>query len=513
MAKKTSSITFKDLVNSPIGIITEYIVDKLALEIGYKPLRNFISEIQTGKTPPMSNPEYYSSKDMEWIKPSDIGFEKYITGSDWISNIAVKENKATIYKPNTILIICIGGGIGRLGIVNKHCSSNQQITGILFKENIVAEFAYYFFLSRYKIFEENSSKSTLPIINQKGLGNLDFICPKEDIQKEIVRFLDYCKECLDEEIYPKKTAWNLSKEILDFANRTFKAYYTQKELLKEYKNQLTLIENLNQAILQEAVQGKLVPQDPNDEPASQLLERIKAEKAKTGKKEKPLPPIKPEEIPFEIPKNWVWCRLGEVINFTSGNNFESTDFFKGNGVKCIKITNAGVGQIIETDDVLPFEFLEKHSQFIVNEGDLILALTRPYISTGLKISICPPSYHKSLLNQRVAVIRPISGLISSFLFQFLSSSIILKIYQDKFDGQGQQPNLKKEDVTNLFFPLPPLSEQQRIVAEIEKQLGKTKELKAHIIANQQATEQLLKALLHGAFEVEEKEEKLIMRYL
>ncbi|AFK02680.1 restriction modification system DNA specificity domain-containing protein [Emticicia oligotrophica DSM 17448] len=290
------------------------------------------------------------------------------------------------------------------------------------------------------------------------------------------------------------------KEIVELEKKL-----VEKELEadKLYTHQLTLIENLNQAILQEAVQGKLVPQDPTDEPASQLLERIKAEKAKTGKKEKPLPPIKPEEIPFEIPDNWVWCRLGEIINFISGNNFESTDFFKGNGVKCIKITNAGVGQIIETDDVLPFEFLEKYSQFIVNEGDLILALTRPYISTGLKISICPPSYHQSLLNQRVAVIRPISGVISSFLFQFLSSSIVLKIYQDKFDGQGQQPNLKKEDVTNLFFPLPPLSEQQRIVAEIEKQLSKTKELKAHIIANQQATEQLLKALLHGAFEVEE----------
>ena len=91
---------------------------------------------------------------------------------DASSEIAVKDNKATIYKPGTILIICIGGGIGRLGITSKICSSNQQITGILFEKSILPEFAYYFFLSRYKIFEENSSKSTLPIINQKGLGNV-----------------------------------------------------------------------------------------------------------------------------------------------------------------------------------------------------------------------------------------------------------------------------------------------------------------------------------------------------
>ena len=286
MARETSSTIFKELVNSPVGIISEFIVNKLALEIGYEPLKNFIAQIQTGKTPPMNNPEYYSSNDMEWVKPSDIGFEKHITATDWISNIAVKENKATIYKPNTVLIICIGGGIGRLGIVNKTCSSNQQITGILFKESVLAEYGYYFFLSRYKIFEANSSKSTLPIINQKGLGNLDFICPKENVQKEIIKYLNYCKECLDKAIYPTSEKFKLDDKIFNFSIRAFKAYYTQKELLKEYKNQLTQIENLNQAILQEAVQGKLVPQNPKDEPASELIKRIKAEKEKLNKNDK-----------------------------------------------------------------------------------------------------------------------------------------------------------------------------------------------------------------------------------
>jgi len=85
-----------------------------------------------------------------------------------------------------------------------------------------------------------------------------------------------------------------------------------REVQDELSYQLRQLETLNQAILQEAVQGKLVPQDPTDGPASELLKRIKAEKAKSGKKEKPLPPIKPEEIPFEIPENWVWCRLGDL---------------------------------------------------------------------------------------------------------------------------------------------------------------------------------------------------------
>lgn len=505
MAKKTSSITFKDLVNSPIGIITEYIVDKLALESGYEPLRNFISEIQTGKTPPMSNPEYYSSKDMEWIKPSDIGFERYITASDWISNIAVKENKATIYKPNTILIICIGGGIGRLGIVNKPCSSNQQITGILFKENIVAEFAYYFFLSRYKIFEENSSKSTLPIINQKGLGNLDFICPKEDIQKEIVRFLDYCKECLDEEIYPENTAWNLSEEMLNFANLTFKAYYTQKELLREYKNQLTLIENLNQAILQEAVQGKLVPQDPTDEPATKLLERIKAEKAKSGKKEKPLPPIKPEEIPFDIPESWVWCRLGEVVltifDGPFGSHLKTSDYTT-EGIQVIRLENLGIMSFkSEKETFISESKYNTIKQHTVYEGDVIIG---SFLADGVRCLTLPKLNYTTIAKADCFTIRMNNEYVTNRYIMYLLNSFEMYCELSKLLRGMTRLRINTSQLKQVIIPLPSLSEQQRIVAEIEKQFAKTKELKEHIIANQEATEQLLKALLHGAFEVEEQ---------
>ena len=106
----------------------------------------------------------------------------------------------------------------------------------------------------------------------------------------------------------------------------------------ELSFQLTQLENLNQAILQEAVQGKLVPQDPNDEPAGELLKRIKAEKEKSGKKEKPLPLIKPEEIPFEIPESWVWCRLGEIAYVTSGST-PSKDAFVDEGIPFLKMYN------------------------------------------------------------------------------------------------------------------------------------------------------------------------------
>jgi len=100
---------------------------------------------------------------------------------------------------------------------------------------------------------------------------------------------------------------------------------SNNELLEEQSFQLDLLKKLRQQILQDAVQGKLVPHDPNDEPASVLLEHIKEEKEKLVqekkiKKEKPLSPIKPEDIPYEIPKNWVWCRLGQICIVEMGQS-------------------------------------------------------------------------------------------------------------------------------------------------------------------------------------------------
>ncbi len=119
------------------------------------------------------------------------------------------------------------------------------------------------------------------------------------------------------------------------------------ELATELIHQLDLVKQLRQAFLREAMQGKLVPQDPRNEPASELLKRIKAEKAlliKQGKikKGKELPPIKPEEIPFEIPGNWVWCRLGEItLRSEAGSSF-----------KCVEIpVNGGEWGVIKVSAV------------------------------------------------------------------------------------------------------------------------------------------------------------------
>lgn len=279
----------------------------------------------------------------------------------------------------------------------------------------------------------------------------------------------------------------------------------EKELKADslFADQLTQLENLNQAILQEAVQGKLVKQDPKDEPASELLKRIKAQKATLrqaqgkGKKEKPLPPIKPEEIPFEIPESWVWCRLGEICVINGGYAFKSTDYLS-EGYRVIRISDFDPYGFID-NSIVRHSYNDKLNSFLLDKEDILLAMTGGTVGKSLYVESIP---EPMLVNQRVATIKTTNSFLApKYIDTVIKSWITQKVIHERKNSTND--NISMDDIKGFLIPLPPLSEQKRIVAEIEKQFAKTKQLKEHIIANQQATEQLLKALLHQAFEVKE----------
>jgi type I restriction enzyme S subunit len=268
-------------------------------------------------------------------------------------------------------------------------------------------------------------------------------------------------------------------------------------LENELNYQLTQLDSLNQAILQEAVQGKLVKQDPKDEPASELLKRIKAEKAKSGKKEKLLSPIKPEEIPFEIPENWVWCRLIDVGTTQTGTTppTANKEFF-GKDIPFIKPADISLSGIDYENEGLTLAGLE--------EGVLVKADSLMMVCIGGSTGKSNYTNRDVSCNQQINAIKGLCGVSGQFLQYFLQSPYFQKAIWAKSSG-GTTPIVNKSKWESIPIPFPPLSEQKRIVAEIDKHLAKTKQLNEHIIASQQATEQLLKALLHQAFEVRESE--------
>lgn len=261
---------------------------------------------------------------------------------------------------------------------------------------------------------------------------------------------------------------------------------------------------LKNTILQEAIEGRLVPQAPNDEPASVLLDKIRKEKArlvKEGKlKKKDLEeiPISEDEKPFKIPESWEWVKLGDITEIARGGSPRPIkDYLTDdpNGLNWIKIgdTDKGGKYINSCKEKIKPEGLKKTR--MVHPGDFLLtnsmSFGRPYITN---IEGC---IHDGWL-----MISPYAGVFDqSYLYYVLSSAFAHKQFCDKVAGAVVQ-NLNSDKVADSIVPLPPLAEQKRIVAKIEELLQKVEEYgkaqEALDKLNEELPERLKKSILQEA---------------
>jgi len=268
-------------------------------------------------------------------------------------------------------------------------------------------------------------------------------------------------------------------------------------------SQIYGIQKLRGLILDLAVRGKLVPQDLNDEPASELLKRIQTEKAKLIaegklKKENSLASISEEELPFEIPKSWEWSRLGSIQSFTNGYAFKSSEF-QSSGIGVIRIGDVGSDGSITTDSMLFFPHKRKAEipdKFIVKPGDLVISMTG-----NVKLA-----FNKSddifYINQRVGKIEPY--ILSKFyVYRYLAT-----VAQEKIDNAsgGVIPNVSTEEINETLIPLPPLAEQDRIVTKVDEMMVLCDQLEQQHSNAAEAHEKLVEHLLDTLTQIQNAQE-------
>lgn len=156
--------------------------------------------LSTGTTPPSTEPRYYDGE-INWFTPADIGGYRWLSSaSKTITRDAVSDKKARLFERETLLIVCIGGGLSRIGLAPMQCSANQQITGVKFRDDIDPEFAYYSLFARWDELKNAASTATLPILNQAKLGRLEFFFPPIDEQRQIAQFLIWCENRFQQNI-------------------------------------------------------------------------------------------------------------------------------------------------------------------------------------------------------------------------------------------------------------------------------------------------------------------------
>jgi len=278
-------------------------------------------DIETGTTPSKKHPEYYGSK-FPFFKPTDLEAGYEVTEArEYLSNEGIKH--ARLLPANSILVTSIGATIGKTGIIRCDGASNQQINAIIPSTIINPNYIYYQVVG--PLFQEElkklASSTTMPIINKSKFSLLHFaLCSKSE-QDQIVQILEDVFTIID----------NLSQTI--------------DQSLKQ-------AETLRQAILKKAFSGKLVPQDPNDEPASELLKRIKAERANAAKEKKPARKTRKKKEEKQVPD--LFTALTQA-----GDWISAQEAFR----------QCGISDDAETDQIEPL-YMELRE--LVNSGKVIV---------------------------------------------------------------------------------------------------------------------------------------------
>ena len=509
----TTAEKYRQLEKSPVINIARFIFNDLKGEATNTTLENVIAEIKTGKTPSKQQKRYYEDEYFDWFKPDEIGSEKYLYKSkDKVSKYAFETKQATIYEPDTILINAIGD-VGRISILKKQASSNQQITGIRLNSEVYVDYAYFYLLAHREYFYVDLFQTTLPIVNQKKINTIPFCYPIIEEQKRIVKGFEEIEKIKTIDDLQIIDNLNWKEEYKSICRNFFNLQFGTKKIINELTHQLDLIKQLRQAFLREAMQGRFeFPQQPLTEAlegnglqtGQQLLTKIKAEKAqliadKKLKKEKELAPISEDEIPFEIPEHWAWCRLGEILNIKSGKRIHASDY-RNEGVPFLRsgeIGSLGRGEKIKTElFISQSKYNEVKSKFgIPKNGDILIACIGGSIGNTWIVDE-REFYYK---DGNLVLIESIPNINYNYLLYYLKSpffwnNTILNATDSSYNA------LTILKLNQSEFPLPPIHEQEQIVTKLEGVMAYCDGLEQSIKESQGYNEMLLQQVLREALQ-------------
>jgi type I restriction enzyme S subunit len=473
-------------------LIAEAIFSELQEKCVIKTIAD-IADTSSGGTPLRSNYEYYGG-DIPWLKSGELNDGIIEKAEEFITEKGLANSSAKLLPENTLLLAMYGATAGRTGITKIKASTNQAVCALFPKEGISQEFLFWFLRQHRHKFIEISKGGAQPNISQTVINNTSIPVPDAKLQKQVTDVLEKIERegILDISIIP--TAFQAKvKSVFTTKNNVF-------EIDAELTHQLTLVKKLRQQLLQDAVQGKLVKQNPADEPASELLKKIKAEKEKLIaekkiKEGKELPSIKLEDQPFQIPTNWTWCRLGEIAYITSGSTPAQSAFVE-KGIPYLKMYNLR-NQVIDFFHKPQYIKEEIHNGQLKRcrayPGDILMNIVGPPLG---KIAIIPDDLPECNFNQAAVLIRPFIKEMNFYISWYLNEMSEINSIDTK--GIAGQANISVTQAHNMRIPLPSLAEQNRIVQKLDELMQHCNDLESSIKQSQSQNEKLLQQVLREA---------------
>lgn len=373
-------------------------------------------------------------------------------GKSYFSDKYLKRSTQVTTDPKKIamensVLLAVRAPVGSVNITTREICIGRGLCALLPLCRMTSDFLFYFLKSMEEDFVSKATGTTFIAITAETIRNQLFPFPPLAEQQRIVAKVNELMTLCDE--------LEATEQELEALENRFEEY-------------------LPKSILQAAVQGKLVPQDLHDEPASVLLERIRAEKArlvKEGKikKEKSLPPISEDEIPYDLPEGWVWCRLGELCNFGVTISTIPDNIPDDAWVLELEDIHKDTGEIVQYKTKA--ERKSKSSKHVFYKGDVLYSKLRPYLN---KVTIAEKDGYCS---SEILPLQFCKDIYPQYAICFLRSPTFVDYAIERSYGV-KMPRLGTEDGRNALFPLPPLAEQQRIVAKVNELMALCEEIKA-----------------------------------
>ena len=413
-----------------------------------------IGDWGAGATPSRTNPEYYGGN-IPWLKTGDLT-DSYIDAiPETITELALEKTSVRLNPAGSVLIAMYGATIGKLGILSIAATTNQACCACFPLGGLDNKYLFYFLMAQKPLFIKQGEGGAQPNISKEKIVSTLMPVPPLEEQRRIVVMLG--------QIFPIIDAYSKCKTELDLCNATFP-------------------ERLKKSILQEAVQGKLVPQDPSDEPAEALLERIRTEKQrliKEGKIKKDkhesvifrrdnshyekvdgIERCIDDEIPFDLPESWEWVRFFSVADIAT-NLVRPEEYADYMHIAPDNIEKA-TGTLFECHTVQQDKVVSPNHLFY--KGQIIYSKIRPLL--------------------RKAVIAPFDGLCSAdmyplntainrkYLLRYMLSDAFNLQVATAMSSRVKMPKINQDELSKILIPIPPMQEQERIVSRIEELFDK-----------------------------------------
>lgn len=412
-----------------------------------------IGEWKAGATPSRKCLEYYDNGNIPWVKTGDLSDDYINEIPEYITKKALDETSVSLIPKDTILIAMYGATIGKLGITTCEVTTNQACCACCNLKEIDKFFLFYFLMQHKNKFISMGFGGAQPNISKEKIIQVLMPVPPFEEQSRIV----------------------------DNVISIFRLVETIENKTDDLKVEIQLTKS---KILDLAIRGKLVPQDPNDEPASVLLERIRTEKEelikqgkiKRDKKESVIfrgednsyyekigntVTCIDEELPFELPKSWEWCNLSMIGQTNIGLTYSPADIAPDNGIIVFRSSNI-INNQLDYSDLVRVNKSIRDNQYLANNDILICARNGSKALVG-KCALIKNLSERASFGAFMAIYRT---TFYTYVFYFLQTSIFRDTFHDSNSTAINQ--LTQAMIKKTRIPLPPFEEQLRIVEYLNK---------------------------------------------